>query len=109
MYFILGDRKLTAGINIKTDHVKLMLEHGADPNKKNNAGNTPMHLTDCSSEYLALLMSYGGSVVVQNNNGETPLETQLKVRVSIHILQYRSTNRVLLIGWQRFQFRRVVV
>jgi ankyrin repeat protein len=74
-----GDRKLTAGINIKTDHVKLLLEHGADPNKKNNAGNTPMHLTDCSSEYLALLMSYGGSAVVQNNNGETPLETQLKV------------------------------
>ncbi len=75
----LGDRKLTAGINIKTDHVKLLLEHGADPNKKNNAGNTPLHSKDCSSEYLSLLMSYNGSVVVQNNKGETPLETKLKV------------------------------
>jgi uncharacterized protein len=53
---------------------QLLLEHGADPNFKDNTGNTPLNIA-CSTfgvNWLRLLISFGADINIKNNYGTTP-------------------------------------
>ena len=60
----------------KTKVVKLLLEHGADPNKADEDKDTPLHLA-CKNNNLILvklLLGYNIDVNIQNIYGRTPLD-----------------------------------
>eukprot|EP00944_MAST-04C_sp_MAST-4C-sp1_P012559 g12559.t1 len=58
-----------------TDIVKLLLEQGADPNKKNKYGITPLHQAarEGHTEVCKLLLEKGADPNKAKNNGSTPL------------------------------------
>ena len=56
--------------------VRVLLERGADPNKKQNWGNTPMH--SCGSKkILQMMIAAGGRIDIPNDDGQT-VKDQLK-------------------------------
>lgn len=60
--------------------LKLLLEHGADPNEPNMMGKTTMHYAAefCSADIVDFLVSAGASVNVSNRIGLTPLHLAVK-------------------------------
>lgn len=53
---------------------QLLLEYGADPNFKDDTGNTPLNIA-CSTfgvDCLRLLISFGADINMKNNYGTTP-------------------------------------
>ncbi len=64
-------------IDLGSKVVGLLLQHGANPNAVDTAGNTPLHL---AAEYLeleetfALLLEHKANLNVRNKNGQTPLD-----------------------------------
>ncbi|KAG8178137.1 hypothetical protein JTE90_029443 [Oedothorax gibbosus] len=63
---------------IQFDIVKILLEAGADANKKISHGEGALHLAAasglCNPSVIKLLLDYGANVNESNTNGETPLE-----------------------------------
>jgi len=55
--------------------VKLLLEHGADPNVKNRDGKTPLHnaASEGHLEVVKLLLERGADPNVKDDDGNTPL------------------------------------
>ena len=53
----------------------LLLEHGADPNRKNSDGDTPLHayVTWGQSHQVQLMIKYGANPNVSDRNGYYPL------------------------------------
>ena len=67
---------MIASVNNKPDIVKFLLEHGADPNIKNDAGNTALYLLGAPSankQILELLLSHDANPNVKMAGGKTPL------------------------------------
>lgn len=67
-----------------TEMVKLLLLHGADPNIKDDLGNTPLHLAACTNniEIVTLLLQAGTDVSSLDNCGRNPLQlAQSKLRL----------------------------
>jgi ankyrin repeat protein len=63
--------------NNHPDCVRILLEHGANPNRVQNWGNTAMHIAAssvCSRETFAILLEAGGDVNAKNDRGETVLQ-----------------------------------
>jgi len=59
--------------NNHPDCVHILLENGADPNKLQNWGNTPMH--SCKSEIVfRMMLAAGGRTDIKNNRGETAID-----------------------------------
>lgn len=57
--------------------VRILLDHGANPNKVQNCGNTALHVaasSACSEETFAMLLEAGGDVNAVNDEGETVLQ-----------------------------------
>lgn len=63
------------------DCVRILIKHGADPNRVQNWSNTPMHIAAssvCSRETFLLLFEAGGKVNAKNDEGETVLQVLKK-------------------------------
>ncbi len=68
--------------------VRLLLEHGADPNVKDSNQNRPLHFVQ-SMDAVTLLVSSGAKVNVKNKQGNTPLHVAFA-------LQNRMTANMLI-------------
>lgn len=55
-----------------TEITEILLRFGADPNSRDEKGQTPLHLTE-SPEVARLLVKYGAKVNLRDKAGETPL------------------------------------
>src|SRR5262249_58944027 len=55
------------------DSVRLLLNHGADPNIRNDAGATVLMWAVEDPEKIRLLMRHGASVNARSADGQTPL------------------------------------
>jgi ankyrin repeat protein len=62
------------------DVTRVLLEHGANPNWRDEAGNTPVHrviqgrLVVDPAEFIQLLLDFGADVSLRNQEGRTPLD-----------------------------------
>jgi len=64
--------------------VAILLQHGADPNQKDQLGNTAMHLAACTNHVpvVTLLLRAGTDLNTIDNNGRTPLQlAQAKLKL----------------------------
>ena len=65
------------------DVTRLLLEHGANPNWRDEEGNTPIHRAIRSrlvldpAKFLQLLLDFGADVSIRNREGRTPLDEAL--------------------------------
>ena len=59
-----------------TKIVRLLLEHGANPNAEDNEGWTPLHLasSDGHTTIVRLLLDRGASADMKNNKGRNTLQ-----------------------------------
>lgn len=64
--------------------VKLLLDHGANPNQIDSLGNTPLHLAAITSKIsvVTLLLKAGTNVLSSDRRGYNPLQlAQAKLRM----------------------------
>ena len=61
------------------DVARLLLEHGADLNARNNFGETPLYqaVANGTAEVVRVLLEHGANVGVENNKGKTPYQAAL--------------------------------
>jgi ankyrin repeat protein len=65
------------------DVTRVLLEHGANPNWRDEAGNTPIHLAITSrmvldpAKFIQLLLDFGADASLRNREGRTPLDEAL--------------------------------
>jgi len=67
------------------DCIRILLDHGADPNQVQNWGNSVMHIaasSGCSRDVFAMLIEAGGDVNAKNDEGETVLQVLSKFKRS---------------------------
>ena len=60
----------------KTDVIRLLLQKGADVNKQDDIGDTPLHWAAMgdSTEVIAMLIEHGASINITNDKGEKPID-----------------------------------
>src|SRR6266850_378053 len=70
-------------------HYPLHLEHGADPDAKDNDHSTPLHVASYYGSVKAaqLLLGYGANIHLQNKSGQTPLH-QAVDDLQVHVEDY---------------------
>jgi ankyrin repeat protein len=72
-----------AGVNA-VDVARVLLEHGANPNWRNDAGNTAIHCAILSrivldpTKFIQLLLDFGADPSLRNREGRTPLDEALR-------------------------------
>ena len=65
-------------IDRNDEMVKLLLEYGAEVDKKGHSGRTALHLTDTES-LAKILVQNGASLKIKDWNGDTPFESALSI------------------------------
>ena len=60
----------------RTDVIRLLLQNGADVNRRNLSGNTAVHWAAGwnKPEAIALLVKHGASINIKNNVGDKPID-----------------------------------
>jgi ankyrin repeat protein len=60
--------------------VKMLLEHNADPNIREQGNHTPLHAAaqNGNEEMIRILLYGGADLTVKNNDGKTPLDLALE-------------------------------
>jgi ankyrin repeat protein len=60
--------------------VKMLLEHGADPNVREQEGYTPLHAAaqNGDEEMIRILLYGGADLTIKSNNGKTPLDLAME-------------------------------
>ena len=75
----------------KTDVIRLLLQNGADVNKRDRLGNTPVHYAAMMNytEAIAMLMRHGASINITNNRGEKPIDLarRFKKEAAVRMLE----------------------
>ena len=72
-----------AAMVASTDVARILLEHGASPNWRDERDNTPMHRVITSrivldpAKFIQLLLDFGADPSLQNHEGRTPLDVAL--------------------------------
>jgi ankyrin repeat protein len=65
------------------DVARVLLEHGANPNWRDEAGNTPIHCVILSrmvldpAKFIQVLLDFGAEATLRNHEGRTPLDEAL--------------------------------
>ncbi|AST09198.1 ankyrin-repeat protein [Murmansk poxvirus] len=85
--------------------IKELVKYGANVNKVNNEGNTPLHTYmtqyDHSHRIISTLLSLGADLRIQNNDHLTPIMEYLKCDdVDHHTL-------IMLINWYESKYRKL--
>ncbi len=91
-----GERPLHMAVAFP-EMVKLLLEHGADPNGRIPfTGETPLHLAadNCQGAVVALLLAWGANPNARDDYGDTPL-VRAKIRLA------NSARQVEWETWRR--------
>ena len=68
----------------------LLLEHGADPDRQDWSGKTPLHLAVTKNRKLVeLLLAHAPNLAVESRDGETPMEyaRRLKKLAVVRLLE----------------------
>lgn len=86
------------------DGVQLLLQNGANPNIRNNKGDTPLHQSSINrtTDKCRLLLDYGANPNIQNNDGSTILHL-----VVHNPLLYAEMNKALKAS--RLDFVRLLI
>ena len=72
--------------NGSEDVVKVLVEGGADINKANNNGETPLHIASKNEKdkTIEFLVENGADLTIENNNFKTPLDIIAEKYVEVH-------------------------
>lgn len=70
---------------------KALLAAGADPNRGNARGDTPLHMTE-NDELASVLVEAGGNPQQMNHDGQTPEDTVYNPAVKALFRQYRLSK-----------------
>ena len=75
LHFVMSDKHYPREI------AKALLEAGADPNRQNMEGDTPLHFAYLygTPKDTAMLKEYGADDTISNRNGKTPLEVCIDI------------------------------
>ncbi len=79
-----------AVVNGDSDVARLLLEHGADPDRQDWSGKTPLHHAVARNRHLvALLLAHAPDLALQSRDGETAAQyaRRLRKRASVRLLE----------------------
>ena len=75
----------------KTDVIRLLLQKGADVNKRDNIGETPVHVAALynSTEAITMLIEHGASINITNDEGQKPIDVarRWKCEAAVRMLE----------------------
>ena len=75
----------------RTNVIQLLLQNGADVNKRDCYGHTPVHYAADwnSTEAISMLIEHGASINIKNNEGDKPIDfaRQFKREAAVRMLE----------------------
>ncbi len=77
-----GNKRTVLHVAVNRDNpdaVKLLIEHGADPNAQSKRGVTPLHLAADNAVLARLLIEHGARVDLLDEKGRSPLHSAARV------------------------------
>jgi len=90
------------------DVVKYLLEAGYDPNVKNEAGETPLHVAAKKENYsisiLSLLLRHGALLCAKDNSQVTPLTILQRQPAKLNVMEFISLKCLAVKVLKQFLF-----
>lgn len=88
-------------VEYKCIMLRLLLDHGANPNSQDDFGYTPIHYilhnmpTEDIPIYIDILLEYGADLNIRNKSYNTPLSFYLKTTPIIHMFLYKTQQNII--------------